>query len=93
MILRPSYLHNGISYTGKTTSLYWIRALIPILFMPSSIDDEENTCRCPAMAQFKADIEEAFVDCTEEDLVAANLADGWADFLELYQLCDEDAVY
>ena len=26
-ILRPSYLHNGISYTGKTASLYWIRAL------------------------------------------------------------------
>ena len=26
-ILRPSYLHNGISYTGKTTSLYWIKAL------------------------------------------------------------------
>ena len=26
-ILRPSYLHNGISYTGKTTSLYWIRTL------------------------------------------------------------------
>ena len=25
-ILRPSYLHNGISYTGKITSLYWIRA-------------------------------------------------------------------
>ena len=25
-ILRPSYLHNGISYTGKTTSLYWIKA-------------------------------------------------------------------
>ena len=24
-ILWPSYLHNGISYTGKTTSLYWIR--------------------------------------------------------------------
>ena len=31
MISQPSYLHNGISYTGKTTSLYWIRAqlLIP----------------------------------------------------------------
>ena len=29
-ILRPSYLHNGISYTGKMTSLYWIRALILI---------------------------------------------------------------
>ena len=27
-ILRPSYLHNGISYTGKTTSLYWIKALV-----------------------------------------------------------------
>ena len=26
MILRPSYLHNGISYTGKMISLYWIRA-------------------------------------------------------------------
>ena len=29
-ILRPSYLHNGISYTDKMTSLYWIRALKPI---------------------------------------------------------------
>ena len=27
-ILRPSYLHNGISYTGKMASLYWIRALL-----------------------------------------------------------------
>ena len=27
-ILRPSYLHNGISYTCKTTSLYWIRAQV-----------------------------------------------------------------
>ena len=27
-ILRPSYLHNGISYTGKITSLYWIKALV-----------------------------------------------------------------
>ena len=26
-ILWPSYLHNGNSYTGKMTSLYWIRAL------------------------------------------------------------------
>ena len=29
MILRPFYLHNGISYTGKMTSLYWIWALVP----------------------------------------------------------------
>ena len=27
-ILQPSYLHNGISYTGKMISLYWIRALV-----------------------------------------------------------------
>ena len=25
ILTRPSYLHNGMSYTGKTTSLYWIR--------------------------------------------------------------------
>ena len=25
-VIRSSYLHNGISYTSKTTSLYWIRA-------------------------------------------------------------------
>ena len=27
-ILRVSYLHNGISYTGKMASLYWIRAQV-----------------------------------------------------------------
>ena len=27
-ILWPSYHHNGISYTGKTTPLYWDRALV-----------------------------------------------------------------
>ena len=26
-VVNSSYLHNGISYTGKMTSLYWIRAL------------------------------------------------------------------
>ena len=26
-VVRWSYFHNGISYTGKTVSLYWIRAL------------------------------------------------------------------
>ena len=31
-ILRPSYLHNGISYTGKTTSLYWIGTLLSVLW-------------------------------------------------------------
>ena len=32
-VVRSSYLHNGISYTGKTTSLYWIRA--QIVMMPT----------------------------------------------------------
>ena len=27
-VVRSSYLHNGISYTGKMSSLYWIRSLI-----------------------------------------------------------------
>ena len=31
-ILRPSYLHNGISYTSKMSSLYWIRAQVIFKF-------------------------------------------------------------
>ena len=27
-VVRSSYLHNGISYTGKMTSLYWIKAQV-----------------------------------------------------------------
>ena len=29
-VVRSSYLHNGIPYTGKMTSLYWIRAQSPL---------------------------------------------------------------
>ena len=29
-VVRSSYLHNGISYTGKMSSLYWIRAQMAI---------------------------------------------------------------
>ena len=29
-VVRSSYLHSGISYTGKMTSLYWIRAKGPV---------------------------------------------------------------
>ena len=29
-VVRSSYLHNGISYTGKMSSLYWIGAQIPV---------------------------------------------------------------
>ena len=34
-ILRPSYLHSGISYTGKVTSLYWIGARLFSWFLTS----------------------------------------------------------
>ena len=36
-ILRPSYLHNGISYTGEKASLYWIRAPITKIEEASAI--------------------------------------------------------
>ena len=29
-VVRSSYLHNGISYAGKMSSLYWMRALGPV---------------------------------------------------------------
>ena len=29
-ILRPSYIHNRISYTGRTSRLYWARALVSL---------------------------------------------------------------
>ena len=34
-ILRQSYLHNGISYTDKMTSSYWIRALAAVIYSPA----------------------------------------------------------
>ena len=40
-ILRPSYLHNGIPYTGKMASLYWIRALELMLTHMTFV------CHCP----------------------------------------------
>ena len=45
-ISRPSYLHNGISYTGKMTSLYWIRAQVcgstASIYNRKSYNDEIN---------------------------------------------------
>ena len=32
-VIRSSYLHNGISYTGNIISLYWIRVLAPVDFI------------------------------------------------------------
>ena len=31
-VVRPSYPHNGISYTGKMTSFYWISLLVKTLW-------------------------------------------------------------
>ena len=39
-IIRSSYLHNGISYIGKISSLYWIRPLIPLSLAGSSSHTE-----------------------------------------------------
>ena len=42
-IWRQSYLHNEISYTGETTSLYWIRArLSSNLCLPGKHIDVSN---------------------------------------------------
>ena len=35
-VVRSSYLHNGISYTGKMTSLYWIGALDNHVHLPNA---------------------------------------------------------
>ena len=32
-VVRSSYLHNGISYTGKMSSLYWIRPWCPCIMI------------------------------------------------------------
>ena len=45
-ILRPSYLHNGISYTGKTTPLYWIGAQgVGTYPYPNPDDCLSNRCK------------------------------------------------
>ena len=43
MILWLSYLHNGISYTGKMTSLYWIGAQILLNLNNKSLADPNWT--------------------------------------------------
>ena len=50
-ILGPSYLHTGISYTGKTTSLYWIRPLIPFMFLAATkqLYDWFSPSVCPSV--------------------------------------------
>ena len=46
-ILRRSYLHNGISYTGKTTTLFWIGALTVEPAVPTCTSIcSGNSARC-----------------------------------------------
>ena len=52
-ILRPSYLHNGISYTGKTTSLYWIRALESISVYLCKIKMIVTSCSMSSVGKIK----------------------------------------
>ena len=44
-VVRSSYLHNGISYTGKMASLYWIRAL-PVMYLWQSARHWCLNCHC-----------------------------------------------
>ena len=45
-ILRPSYLHNGISFTGKMASLYWIRAQVSRTGISNYISQFIVGCNC-----------------------------------------------
>ena len=46
-ILRPSYLHNGISYTDKMTSLYWIKALVFSFVLASYVQSSRRWFEIP----------------------------------------------
>ena len=46
-VVRSSYLHNGISYTGKMTSLYWFSPRVACLSLfHCSWMSEHRTCIC-----------------------------------------------
>ena len=53
-ILRSSYLHNGISYTGKMTSLYWIRALVSRVWISNHISRYSVRCNYFSMPYISA---------------------------------------
>ena len=49
-ILRPPYLHSGISYTGKMTALYWSRALVTqVHVIDTPINKDEVFQRSPML--------------------------------------------
>ena len=68
-ILRPSYLHNGISYTGKLASLCWIRSLIVVFvsFAGKRVEWNVKGLHTPGI----------IIDATERPLCAASLTASW----------------
>ena len=48
MEIRSSYLHNGISYTGKMSSLYWIKVMgvAPLWFPSICADSARLVMKC-----------------------------------------------
>ena len=59
-VVRSSYVHNGNSYTGKTTSLYWIRApwVLIVVLHPISLYSLRSTIGVqllPSLTPFEHD--------------------------------------
>ena len=64
-MLRPSYLHNGISYPGKITYLYWIGALPVKHINPLSVEFETRarSSLCLQMSQLHQAFSRHYDDC------------------------------
>ena len=63
----PSYLHNGISFTGKMISLYWIRALMYITATGSPLPVHMCTSLLP---------------CGSQSAIVLNLLGSWIGWLQ-----------
>ena len=77
-ILRPSYLHNGISYTGKKTSLYWIRAQMTSS-KPAPSHDLISSMRSSGITHIDGLVQ----DCSNSGAVA----------MELLQSCTKSSIW
>ena len=72
-MLRPSYLYNGISYTGKTTSLYWIRAQTPLVASPLAavITSTSWWLRCPLKSPASRLFTQSFIQAQIKENIKA----------------------
>ena len=52
-VVRSSYLHNGISYTGKMASLYWFSPLAAIIWTNKLASCHGSFCACNATSQWE----------------------------------------